>query len=82
VAAPRADDKFVVNFNLFPGTAHEFKCDGLYAAYWASPPEFRAKVQESFKKISSGPFGQFVAAEVWACMKEEEGEDGEEWVMI
>jgi hypothetical protein len=63
---------FVLNFNLFPQTAHEFKCDGLHAAYWASPPEFREKVLESFRKISSGPFGQFVASEVWACMREQQ----------
>ncbi|KAH8589138.1 kinase-like domain-containing protein [Bisporella sp. PMI_857] len=64
--------KFVLNFNLFPQTAYEFKRDGLYDAYLASPPEFREKVFESFRKISSGPFGQFVAAEVWACMKEQQ----------
>ena len=64
-------NKFVLNFNLFPQSAHEFKCDGLYNAYWASPLEFREKVYQSFKKISSGPFGQYVSREVWDCMKEQ-----------
>jgi hypothetical protein len=65
-----SEHKFVLNFNLFPQTALEFKSHGLYDAYWASPPEFREKIIQSFQEISSGPFGQFVAPEVWACMRE------------
>lgn len=61
---PKVEAKFVLNFNLFPQTAHEFKRDELYAAYWNSPPEFRAKVLESCQEISRGVFGQQVAPEV------------------
>lgn len=68
---PEGNDKFVLDFNLFPQTAYEFKRQGLYTAYWSSPPSFRAEVLESFRKISSGPFGQYVAPEVWACLREE-----------
>jgi len=67
---PDSKNKFVINFNLFPDTAHEFKCDGLYASYWASPPEFREKVLESYRKFSSGMFGLPVAPEIWAYMRE------------
>ncbi|KAK3343403.1 kinase-like protein [Lasiosphaeria hispida] len=70
-APPKTNGKFVLNFNLFPQSAHEFKCQGLYALYWSSPPGFRAMVLESFRRLSSGPFGQYVAPEVWACLIEE-----------
>ncbi|KAK0716303.1 kinase-like domain-containing protein [Lasiosphaeris hirsuta] len=70
-APPKANDKFVISFNLFPDSAHEFKCQGLFAAYWSSPPGFRANVLESFRRLSSGPFGQHVAPEIWACLTEE-----------
>ncbi|GAB1319630.1 hypothetical protein MFIFM68171_09840 [Madurella fahalii] len=68
---PRGNEKFVLNFNLFPQSAHEFRCQGLYDAYWSSPPAFRAEVLKSFQRISSGPFGQYVAPEVWACLTKE-----------
>ena len=60
---------FKFNFNLFPQTAKEFRQEGLYDAYWASPPQFREKVYESFKAITRGPFGQYVAKEVWDCLE-------------
>jgi hypothetical protein len=63
-------EPFVLNFNLFPQTAHEFICDGLYAAYWQSPAPFRARVLDSFINLTQGPFGHYVAPEIWTCLKE------------
>jgi hypothetical protein len=62
-------ERFVLNFNLFPQNEHVFKCDGLYRAYWQSPPQFRERVVESFRKLSSGVFAQYVDLGVWACLQ-------------
>ncbi|OQV07007.1 Protein kinase domain-containing protein [Cladophialophora immunda] len=61
--------RFILNFNLFPDNAHIFKCEGLYHAYWQSPPEFRARVYESFRKLNSGIFAQYVDPGVWDCLR-------------
>lgn len=64
-------EPFLLNFNLFPETAHQFKSEGLYAAYWNSPPSFRSKAYGSFRNLSSGIFRQGVAPEIWECMDKE-----------
>ena len=61
-------EMFVLAHNLFPRDAHEFKCNGLYDAYWASPTGFRERVYASFVKLSEGPFGQAVDREVWEAL--------------
>ena len=62
---------FVLAHNLFPGGAHEFRCSGLYDAYWASPAGFRERVYASFVKLSEGSggmLGQAVDRGVWEAL--------------
>jgi hypothetical protein len=49
--------KFVLAHTLLPQTAHEFRCSGLYDAFWASPPAFRERVVDSFKRVAKGEGG-------------------------
>lgn len=64
-----AAERFVLNFKLFPENEHVFKCEGLYQAYWQSPPAFRERVFEAFRKLNSGIFAQFVDQGVWDCLR-------------
>jgi len=52
-----AAQKFVLAHTLLPETTHEFHCSGLYDAFWASPPDFRERVVDSFKRVVKGEAG-------------------------
>ncbi|KAH0563020.1 hypothetical protein GP486_002416 [Trichoglossum hirsutum] len=47
-------EKFVLGSNALPQSVHEFQCSGLHDAYWKSPPGFREKVLESFRRLAGG----------------------------
>ncbi|KAF9459300.1 kinase-like domain-containing protein [Collybia nuda] len=61
--------KFVLNFNLIPNSLHEFKREGLYRAYWQSPPGFREHVRKCFLNFSSG-LPQYVSPDIMRCLEE------------
>lgn len=67
--------KFVLNFNLIPDSLHQFKCEGLYRAYWQSLPAFRERVHRSFLNISSGMFAQYISPDIMRCLKEPDSND-------
>ncbi|KAF9459301.1 kinase-like domain-containing protein [Collybia nuda] len=67
--------KFFLNFNTIPDSPHQFKCEGLYRAYWQSPPAFRERVRRSVLKISSGKFPQYVSPGVVKLLEEPDHND-------
>ncbi|KAF3935409.1 Phytochrome [Dactylellina cionopaga] len=62
---------FVLDFELFPQSAREFRYSGFYDAYWACPQQFRQKVRESFRELAKGRpgmLGQYVKPEIWELL--------------
>jgi serine/threonine protein kinase len=72
----RSIENFILDFELYPKSAHEFQCSGLYDSYRSCPHEFQARVYNCFRKLSAGPFGQYVEPGIWEMLKvEEQGSD-------